>query len=391
MDEMQRLRRARTLLLLHYPFFGYLTAKLKLVETEAVPTAATDGKSIFFNPKFTKMLDPNQTLTLIAHEVGHPALLFWERCGMRNKKKFNMAQDHAWNLVLKDSGFAPLSVAGKFDWLCDDQFKGQVAERIYDQLPEPPPEYVMDVQGDGGAGASNDPPQADGGAGDPSSPQPPPVNWKRAMVEAAQYAKMRGKLPGGIEEMIDEIIHPKINFRSIIRSTMSLARKTDWSFRRPNKRYAHQGICVPVPYGYTTRGEVWLDTSGSMGTDELKVGLGLCVEVSQQLRVAIDVGICDASVHDFQTNVKGTDIVRRVRIKGRGGTNFTPAFEHVRDHRRRPDFLIYFTDLCGSFPDWKPKYQVLWAVPERYKNDEAKVPFGRILWVPEEQLKKESA
>jgi len=73
---MQRLRRARTLLLLHYPFFGYLTAKLKLVETEAVPTAATDGKSIFFNPKFTKMLDPNQTLTLIAHEVGHPALLF---------------------------------------------------------------------------------------------------------------------------------------------------------------------------------------------------------------------------------------------------------------------------------------------------------------------------
>lgn len=384
MNEMDRMRRARTLLLLHHPFFGYIAAKLDLVETDKVLSMATDCKrKLFFNPEFTKMLSANQTLTGVAHEVGHPVQLFLERLGARKKARANAAADHAWNLILKDSGFPALDVPGKFRWLCDDQYKGMNWEAIYDKLDD---EFDGGYPGTDIEGESGGIPQDGDGPDQSQQPQQqPPINWKRVIVEAAHYARMKGNLPGGIEEMVDGIIHTKIPWEQIIHTTMSSARRTDWTYRRPNRRYAHQGIVMPIPFGYTTSVECWLDSSGSISPDWFKMGLGVCVDCAQTLKVPVNVGVCDTAVHLFERDVKSTDILKRIRFRGRGGTSFIPAFEHVKSNRRRPDALIYFTDLCGDFPDQKPRYPVLWCVPESLKQQGMKVPFGRILWVPERE------
>jgi len=396
-DEMQRMKRARTMLLLHYPFFGYLAAKLKIVESTAYPTMATDGRHIFFNPDFTKKLSANQTLTGIAHEVMHNACEHFSRAGSRDPEKWKKAADYAINLILKDSGFAPIDIPGVFSWLLDEQWRGMTAERICDTMPSSPPCpscVIVKVSGGGLPGAeSNEDPGEDPQKQDPTAPDhsqskdpiPPPVNWKRALVEAAQFAKMRGKLPAGMEEMVDGIIHPKVNWKQIIRNSFAAAKKTDWTYRRPNRRYAHTGIAMPVPFGYRSSVEWWGDSSGSVGAQEWKMGLGICVDIAKSMRIPINVGVCDAQVHLFEENVKDNDIAKRVKFLGRGGTDFRPIFEHITKGKRKPDCVVVWTDGYGTFPqNWKPKYQVIWAMPE--SSATVKVPFGRKLLIDMKNL-----
>lgn len=391
MDEMARMKRARTMLLMHHPFFGYLASKLQLKESKLYPTMATDGRYIFFNPEFTRKLTNSQTLTAVAHETMHPACLHNERRGSRNPEKWYKAGDYAINLMLRDSGFAPINISGVFEWLCDDRWKGMVAEKIYDQLPDGPPRpgcFILPSRGSG-AGDSKDAEGEGEGGGDvpdttPVDPnQPPPVNWKRALIEAANFAKMRGNLPAGLEEFVDKIVKPRINWRQAIRNTLASCCRTDWTYRRPNRRYAHLGISMPVSFGYTTEAECWLDSSGSVGLPLFEKFLGGVLEIAQQLRVKLNVGVCDTSVQLFEENVQDMDILKKIKFRGRGGTSFCPPFEHAK--KRKPKTFIYFTDLYGDFPKWTPPWQTLWVVPRGSISKGApKPPFGRVLEMPED-------
>ena len=74
MNAYDKLIKARTLLILDHPFFGCLSMKLKLVERDSLQTAATDGKSIFFNNKFIESIAKLEVVGLLAHEIMHVAL-----------------------------------------------------------------------------------------------------------------------------------------------------------------------------------------------------------------------------------------------------------------------------------------------------------------------------
>jgi len=45
-----RIQKARTTLLLDHPFFGSLLFRLKGREHRSIPTMATDGVSLYYNP-----------------------------------------------------------------------------------------------------------------------------------------------------------------------------------------------------------------------------------------------------------------------------------------------------------------------------------------------------
>ena len=57
------------------------------------------------------------------------------------------------------------------------------------------------------------------------------------------------------------------------------------------------------------------------------------------------------------------DYIHHLTIVGRGGTDFTPVFDHVQQLRERGEFsnlkgLLYFTDGRGVYPVRKPPYEV---------------------------------
>ena len=124
----QKLTRARVQLLLTQPFFGTLCLRLKLVPGD-LPTMATDGSRIVYNPAFVDELKPAELEGTLAHEVLHCALGHQCRRGERDPRLWNEAADLAINPILISNGFTLPAGA-----LIDPAFTNLSAEEIYARL-----------------------------------------------------------------------------------------------------------------------------------------------------------------------------------------------------------------------------------------------------------------
>src|SRR5215813_248813 len=110
MDGNEALQRQITVAILQLrtrsPYFATLALFARTLLTETVPTAATDGRDIFFNVGFWNTLTPTQRLGLLAHEVLHVALLHVVRRGSRDPLLWNIAADIVVNgIILSQPGF----------------------------------------------------------------------------------------------------------------------------------------------------------------------------------------------------------------------------------------------------------------------------------------------
>ena len=124
----QKLTRARVQLLLGQPFFGTLSLRLKLIPG-SLPTMATDGSRIVYNPAFVDELNPAELEGTLAHEVLHCALAHQCRRGQRDPELWNVAADFAINPILIGNGFVLPAGA-----LIDPAFNNLSAEEIYARL-----------------------------------------------------------------------------------------------------------------------------------------------------------------------------------------------------------------------------------------------------------------
>lgn len=384
LDATAKMKRARSQLLMYHPFFGYLSTKLKMTEVpphdrKRLSTLATDGEFLWYNPEFVDKLTNEQALTAVCHEVMHNVCqhLDLDRQAGREKDRWDQACDYAINSILVENKFEPISIPGVFSWLYDPKFVKESAEMIYPKLPKgqkKPPSCGMCPSHQKGQDPIDDP------VPDPNAKQK--VDWKQATAEAAAYARGRGQLPGGMEEFVDKVLNPPVDWKRAIRNEFaSKAIRQGWDFARPNKRYAGLGYAMPSVYGYTTVPEIWGDSSGSM-YDRWPVFLGVVLSIARQLHVVVDVGVADDGVQAFHRKVKTVDDVKKIALKGGGGTNFRPMFEHAK--KRKPACLVFFTDGMGTMPERRPPYPVLWVVPEEYKS--FKHPFGRKLVIPKEDI-----
>jgi hypothetical protein len=76
-------------------------------------------------------------------------------------------------------------------------------------------------------------------------------------------------------------------------------------------------------------------------------------------------------IHDFSGH-EGAKLLRGFEFKGGGGTDFRPAIAEAAN--RKPDLLIYLTDLEGNAGE-EPTFPVLCAVPE----GKSEAPWGKVV------------
>jgi len=95
----------------------------------AVPTMATDGRRIVYDPAFVNSLQPAELEAVLAHEVLHCALGHHCRRGQRDPRLWNEAADLAINPLLVANGFSLPAGA-----LIDPAFDNLSAEEIYARL-----------------------------------------------------------------------------------------------------------------------------------------------------------------------------------------------------------------------------------------------------------------
>lgn len=365
----KKLKQAMANLILDQPFFGSLALRLRMVADATIaPTAATDGQILAYNPAFIEGLDNGQTVGLIAHEVLHCANgHIWRRDG-REFDLWAKACDYAINGLLSEAGFyLPADV------LLDARFAGQSAEQIFNTLKE--------EQSDGGGqGNQNGPGWGEmmDGSNAPDADQQQ-AEWQVATLQAAQAAKAQGKMPGGLERLLDEIKHPAVDWRSALRRFVQQTAKADYAWTLPNGRYLAGGLYLPSLRSEQMRPlVVAVDTSGSVSAADLESFASEIQCIMDECQPeSLTVIYCDASVNDVEEFAPG-DVVT-LTPKGGGGTAFAPAFAEVETRGIEPACLVYMTDMEGSFPTSAPDYPVLWL---NTGNRRQVAPFGEVLDFP---------
>lgn len=93
-------------MLVKYPFFGSVVAGVDYKEDSTEPTAATDGKVIYYNPEFLNSISKEEQTFVFAHEVCHIAFNHILRSEGKDENLWNIATDAVINQFLKRDGAA---------------------------------------------------------------------------------------------------------------------------------------------------------------------------------------------------------------------------------------------------------------------------------------------
>lgn len=360
--------KARSELLMKQPFFGALALRLKPTVSpseEFCNTAAVDGKHLFFHPPFINGLSKAEMVGLIAHEVLHCVFDHMSRQQFRDNSIWNVACDYTINQHLLDNEFI-LPQGGIFD--TEGKYKGWNAETVYNDLsngdsPPPPCEWGGVLPCPAGTDV--------GGLA---------ADWEIAVRAAVQTAKAAGKMPGNITELIDELLTPVVDWRSILWQFATSLDRSDYNWSRPNRAYISEDIYLPSLRNETLGPIiVVIDTSGSVNDKLLQQFWSEIVDIAKHQRPEKLVVIqCDYNVQkteEIDIDNAGTE---KFEILGRGGTRFSPAFDEAISKYPDAEALIYLTDMECTDYGTAPPYPVIWMSTEKKWNEP---PFGTVTYM----------
>ena len=92
---------ARVGLLLRHPFFGNMATRLIIKECDDwCPTAATDGRHLYYNTQFFSKMNTKEIEFVIAHEILHCVFDHMTRREDRDPQIHNIAADYIVNNTL---------------------------------------------------------------------------------------------------------------------------------------------------------------------------------------------------------------------------------------------------------------------------------------------------
>lgn len=416
-------------------FYGSLAMHLRDTFSRSEETAATDGEQITWNPDFVATLNDAQLRGLLLHETMHPAHQHLWR--LPADEDGNIAGDHEINLTilgLRDK----LRAQHGADYVGIDlpeprcasaEFADMPCEEIYNTLsarrqktgksngnPGPCGIFKSPANGDkpgdgdkpsdkpGNKPGKGDKPGKGTGTGDGESqnaPQPQQSGnskdvqdkWTQAVIQAMQASQAlgRGSGPADMVAMVDKIRSQDVDWRAELADFVkdSVSMLNDWS--RCARRYSWQECILPSRKRDALATIVFFrDTSGSIHYEAGSTG----AEFTALISSCVGETGCNAVVADIDDEIRaeyrlspGDDCP--ATAKGRGGTDFCPAFDYVKKLEDEEGItvagIVYLTDLDGGFPDGTcyshsthepPSNPVLWLSVNNVKRE---APFGRTI------------
>ena len=359
---------ARVGLLLRHPFFGNMATRMAVKTCDDwCPTAATDGRTLYYNTQFFNALSNKQIEFVIAHEILHCVFDHIIRRGDRDGTIYNIACDYLVNnCLVRDSIGERVDQIKIFQ---DFKYDNWASEDVYDDIFEKYDEEELKQLGElldehidweqpgdeGQEGEGNDKPNAGGkGKGKGNSR---PVHTKEdlkkirdeikeSMISSAQAAGA-GNLPGEVARMIKELTEPKMNWRELIRQQVQSTIRNDYTFTRPSRKGWHTNAILPgTNFDNTIDICIALDMSGSIGNDQAKDMLSEVKGIMEEYDdYNIKVWCFDTKVYNEQdfSPTSGDDL-SDYEIIGGGGTDFMCNWEYMKQEDIVPKKFIMFTD-----------------------------------------------
>ena len=334
------------------PFLAALALFARYEVTRMVPTAATDGMTVYVNPDFWTPLTALEQDGLLLHEVLHCALGHCVRRGVRDPQIWNIAADIVINGMILAQPGAALPAGG----MRDDRLAQFSSEEVYEllqrDLSKLPPLKMADLL------------EAAPGEDDNASLRDMrrvviEGHWRHAMERARIIARsMGGDAPAGMRRELDAL-EPNLNWRAWLWRYLV---QTPTDFSGYDRRFVGRGLYLEALQGESVRCHVCVDTSGSIGDDIMREFLGEVQGIlSAYPHILCDLYYADAALHGPH-RLEGNGALPPPM--GGGGTSFRPFFEKLAQESAAHEtaLAIYLTDGYGTFPEKPPEVPVLWVI-----------------------------
>jgi predicted metal-dependent peptidase len=386
MNVQDRLKKSHIAIMQHKTFcsFGSILACGKVKVNDDVPTAATNGWDVVYNPSFVEqhMKSDPELRFLVLHEAMHKAyrhLQVWDALHTEDPRLANIAADHFVNLALVDmdagEGFIKMPTLGVQP---DAKYRGWSVKQIFEDLKQEQ-EEGGEGQGDGEGMDEHDWENAT--SGDPAQDAERANEIQRAIRQGEIIRrKMAGKGAGNQDGAFGDLLQPKIDWKKVLRDfiTETCAGRDESSWRKPNRRFLSYDIYMPSMVGTTmTELVIGFDTSGSIfGGHEMDVFASEIKSIIEDIKpTKVHVIYWDTEIAGHQTFEEGQFAVQDLKPRGGGGTDGAVLFEYLREQRITPQAIVQFTD--GYVGDWgTTDVPTLWAV-----SSDLVAPFGTTIRV----------
>jgi predicted metal-dependent peptidase len=205
----------------------------------------------------------------------------------------------------------------------------------------------------------------------------------RQITDLIQSTTQWGSLPAGMIELIKKSTEGRIDYRNALRGFRAsiLSQKRRLTRMRPSRRFGFEQM--GSRYDFITRILVAVDTSGSVGSEELGRYFNVITTFFKYGIQQVDVLMFDASV---QGDVMRLDDAKKrkqeFKVQGRGGTNFQAPVDYLVEHPEY-DGMIIITDGYAPVPDIPPlcKAKLLWIIDNEAsyrRNGKALRKTGRV-------------
>ena len=376
-----------------YPFFGSIAADVEYQETEDIKSIKSDGRNIFYNPKYMSCLSAADQIFVLAHELCHIAFEHTARGKGKDPMIWETATDAVINQILKRDGLD--IIAGGIDY---PEAIDYDAEQYYEILLKEKLDMELlfgKLEGQenpaGGGGNGEQPPESDDSEDDSEdednndesdqvllpaeddSDNEDSEDDEHALVEEKE--SKAGNAVNRDTRIVEEIgnCQPVIDWRLILLDTINYG--VDWSY---TNAVLENGIVRPVleemPVPET---EIVLDTSWSVDEELLRNFLRECKNILTFSK--LKAGCFDTVFYGFH-DIRTVQDIENMPFQGGGGTDFNVAAEAFT---LRVDNRIIFTDGQAPMPDKFLK--AIWVV---YGDETIEPAGGTVIHIKPEQLKK---
>ncbi len=398
-EVMNLLRLTRAYCAEKLVWFAPALFSVRIILTEKVPVAAVDRHmNIYFNPETVikmresvpKLADFVQQLGFIwIHEIAH---ILREHSARADDQK---ADALLWNIAadfeINDGEWQGLKMPELFPGLLPQNHElpnGKLAEWYYHELLDNPElanqiKQSIGVYWDEGSGIHGQLRDWEAGA-NRQKLHPLDLEVMRRDVADKMYENRKyiGTMPGSWEVWVNKILKSRTDWRKKLRHRMSIAISTgiglrvDYSFARPSRRQAvYLPIVAPSFSGDVSASIACVvDTSGSMGPDEIGQAVGEVCQVLAAFKMPITVIPCDTQAYEPIVLSNPSDYVKLKKLAGGGGTYLIAGIEAALALRPKPDTILVLTDGWTDYPSVPYKTPVVFGILKRDYGDETPLP-----------------
>jgi len=372
-----KLSQAKAKLLVDYPYFGTLAAKLELVINDDIESFKSDGKKLEFREEYLNELDLSEVEFILANGAMHASLAHELRREKRSGWLWQMATDIAINDMLLENGL-DMPYGAEYR----KRFSGMYAEEIYAELKADILRDDEDLEYEADNTDDIEPNEKEGESDASTQTQEElqeEILQEQLLAEEAisllESELKHGDAPQSIERFFKIDGFGKVDWREEIRIALQKYFLDDYTLLPPSKKLLYTGIYLPSSISQTFRLVIAIDSSGSVDEELLNQFL---TEVNFLMSLVshyeIELLVCDDKIHSHKTFYSGDSL--SVDLQGGGGTDFRPVFSYIEENFDDVKLLLYFTDLEGFFPKDPSSYEVKWV-----SHQSKDVPFGEVILI----------